>query len=192
MRRSLGLILALLLLAVPVAAESGSPANAARAETGESGQLAPLTPEQGQRARAIERNTMSPFCPGRTLSDCPSPNAADWRREIEGWVRQGLSTDEIRARLEKRVGGDLSGSPSSPLGSALPVLLGVFAVGLLALVLNRFRSKALAEGDAESAVGKASPERADSDEAPRSSSSRPAGSREAELEDRLRRELEEL
>lgn len=97
-----------------------------------------LSAEQARRSNSIARNTMSPFCPGRTLADCPSPNAADWRADIRKWVAEGLSAEQIRARLERRVdGGTLSGSPSTSLGWALPVLLAVVSIGLLAVILRR-------------------------------------------------------
>ena len=38
----------------------------------------------------------SPFCPGKTLSMCPSPNAAKVRRDIQRMAREGMSKDEIK------------------------------------------------------------------------------------------------
>ncbi|MEM9862194.1 MAG: cytochrome c-type biogenesis protein CcmH [Myxococcota bacterium] len=57
---------------------------------------------ESQLARSLERNTMSPFCPGKTLYDCPSPRAAAWRADIRDWVREGASAQQIRARLQSR------------------------------------------------------------------------------------------
>ncbi len=104
--------------------------------------LAPsvAAPAPGHRADDIASHTMSPFCPGRTLSSCPSPKAAEWRHDIRQWVDEGLSTEEIRARLEQRVPGqDLSGAPRSPGGWLLPVALLLVSAGVLWAVLRRLR-----------------------------------------------------
>lgn len=93
-----------------------------------------------RRAEDISNLTMSPFCPGRTLSSCPSPSAAEWRSDIRRWTEEGLSTEEIRARLEQRVPGeDLSGAPNSPGGWVLPIALGIASAWLLVAILRRLR-----------------------------------------------------
>ena len=89
-----------------------------------------------QRADAIVARTMSPFCPGRTLASCPSPTAAEWRQEIREWVNAGVTTEEIRRRLEARAATtDLSGTPSTRLGWALPVVLTALSLALLGVVI---------------------------------------------------------
>jgi hypothetical protein len=86
---------------------------------------------------------MSPFCPGRTLSDCPSSYAAEWRQDIRVWIAEGLSTEEIRKRLEQRLpeGAELSGAPDTGLGWALPVGLSLGAVLLVGIILRRLRNR---------------------------------------------------
>ena len=88
-----------------------------------------------RRARALADELMSPFCPGRTLSDCPSPNATAVREEIRAWVHQGQSDEQIRTALRARFGASLAGEPESPWAKAAPlaVIAGVailFALGL--------------------------------------------------------------
>jgi cytochrome c-type biogenesis protein CcmH/NrfF len=88
-----------------------------------------------RRARALADELMSPFCPGRTLSDCPSPNASAVREEIRAWIHQGQSDDQIRATLRTRFGPALVGEPESAWGKAAPlaVIAGVavlFALGI--------------------------------------------------------------
>jgi cytochrome c-type biogenesis protein CcmH/NrfF len=83
-----------------------------------------------RRSRALADELMSPFCPGRTLSDCPSPNAQAVREEIRAWVHQGRSDAEIRAELSTRFGHSLAGEPQSGWGRAIPLLV-IAAVGLL-------------------------------------------------------------
>ncbi len=93
--------------------------------------------EQSRRAYALSGELMSPFCPGRTLADCPSPNAAVWREEIRVWIQAGLGEDEIRRRLQARTSLDLSSLPRSPLGWALPAAILVGGLGVLVLALRR-------------------------------------------------------
>jgi cytochrome c-type biogenesis protein CcmH/NrfF len=83
-----------------------------------------------RRSRALAEELMSPFCPGRTLSDCPSPNAQAVREEIRAWIRQGRSDAEIRAELATRFGHSLAGEPQSAWGRAIPLLV-IAAIGLL-------------------------------------------------------------
>lgn len=113
-------------------------------------------PTPAHRADTINAHTMSPFCPGRTLTSCPSPSAAEWRQDIRKWVDQGVSTPEIRRRLEARAPlVNLSGAPESPLGWGLPVVLTVLSVALLGVILVRLRSartRAQAEQAESSAV----------------------------------------
>lgn len=98
--------------------------------------------EVDRRAQEIIRTTMSPFCPGRTLDSCPSPNAADWRDDVRKWVAEGVPTPEIRERLTRRVPDvDITGAPSTALDAVLPILLTVLAVLLLALLLRRLLTR---------------------------------------------------
>lgn len=67
-----------------------------------------------QEAQKIAGTTMSPFCPGRTLADCPSPDAARWRDDARRWLREGKDTAEVRRLLAERIPGvDLSGTPGA-------------------------------------------------------------------------------
>jgi len=83
-------LIALLLLALA----SGAPtaARAARAEI-----------DVLREASGVASAIMSPFCPGRTLSACPSPRAAEWRAEIRTWVAEGVPREQILQRLQARV-----------------------------------------------------------------------------------------
>jgi cytochrome c-type biogenesis protein CcmH/NrfF len=88
------------------------------------------------RARAaheLSRELMSPYCPGRTLADCPSPDAGAVRDEIREALRGGESVDSIRARIESRFGAQVIGVPTTLLGWLLPIV--ALAAGALVLVL---------------------------------------------------------
>jgi cytochrome c-type biogenesis protein CcmH len=93
-----------------------------------------------QRARAaheLSRELMSPYCPGRTLADCPSPDAAAVRAEIRDALLAGESTEAIRARIEARFGERVIGVPTSTLGWLLPIAILVAGAVVLVLVLRR-------------------------------------------------------
>ena len=88
------------------------------------------------RARAaheLSRELMSPYCPGRTLADCPSPDAGAVRDEIREALRGGESVDSIRTRIEARFGAQVIGVPTTLLGWLLPIA--ALAAGALLLVL---------------------------------------------------------
>lgn len=107
-----------------------------------------VSPEAAHRAAAIARQTMSPFCPGRTLADCPSPNAAEWRSDIRDMVERGMSAAEIQDELEARIGSNLSGSPGREVSYAVPIGFGLLAFGVLGAVLFRLRRARSAPGAA--------------------------------------------
>lgn len=110
------------LIAVTAAAQLGAPSTDWGAAT---------------RARQIEKSTLSPFCPGKTLYDCPSPAAAEWRADIQRWVREGASATEVRARLQaRRPDFDLEGATGAgPIGA----LVAAFTFGALLLLGWRMR-----------------------------------------------------
>jgi len=95
-----------------------------------------------QRAHSLAADLMSPYCPGRTLSDCPSPDAAAVRQEIRARLDAGQSEDEIRAALEARFGDALSGLPSALVGWLGPIAILSCGALALALALRRLSRRA--------------------------------------------------
>lgn len=160
-------------------------------------------PKTEAMAFDIAQRTMSPFCPGRTLADCPSGNATEWRQDIRAMLQKGMSPAEIQKVLNQRAGENLSGAPESSLGWALPVALCAGALIVLTLVLRRFRR----DDASDAATAKPSPSGPsddddddeddasdDSDSEDGDESKLPAAhprseKQERELEERLRREL---
>ncbi len=136
----------------------------------------PLSDEEAQRARRISDQIMSPFCPGRTLNECPSPSAGEWREDVRRWVGEGVPPDEIRRRFETRMPeADLTGNPGgeAPTNPILWIVL--VALILPAAVLF---PRAVAKRRERRAAAHAEPPE-------------PSGS-DAKLDDRLERELEAL
>jgi cytochrome c-type biogenesis protein CcmH/NrfF len=92
----------------------------------------PGEPDVGARVSNLGRSLMSPFCPGRTLQSCPSPEAARWLDDIHAWAAQGRSDDEIVQLLRARVPEfDLDGQPPAATGW----FLGLVPVGATSLLL---------------------------------------------------------
>jgi cytochrome c-type biogenesis protein CcmH/NrfF len=98
--------------------------------------------DDNRRVQAIVRNTASPFCPGKTLDSCPSPKAADWRRDIREWVATGVPEPEIRTRLQARVPDfDLS-IPPVKSGWVIPVIAVALSTWWLIAMARRFKRSA--------------------------------------------------
>jgi len=146
-------------------------------------------PKTEAAAFDIAQRTMSPFCPGRTLADCPSDKAAAWRQDIRRMLAEGRSAAEIRRELNQRSGLNLTGTPESSIGWMLPVGLLVGAGGILALVIARFRKDEDAEPEKPNTNRDDEDDEDDEDDGERSPSA--AAAADDELEARLRRELED-
>jgi len=86
---------------------------------------------------------MSPFCPGRTLADCPSPNAASLRMWIVVQAAAGRTRDDVEQELYSRYGDVIRSKPRAEgFGLAAYVVpIGAFAAGglLVAAVLRRLK-----------------------------------------------------
>jgi len=102
----------------------------------------PLSPAEEKAATAIAKQTMSPFCPGRTLADCPSEYATEWREEIRHMLAAGRSPAEIQQELERRAGSNLSGSPARDSSYWVPAAFTVLGLGVLAAIFLRLRAPA--------------------------------------------------
>jgi cytochrome c-type biogenesis protein CcmH/NrfF len=59
----------------------------------------------------LAHELMSPYCPGRTLAECPSPQAAELRIWIHTQAAAGATPDEVREMLYDRFGDIVRGAP---------------------------------------------------------------------------------
>ena len=87
---------------------------------------------------------MSPYCPGRTLASCPSPQAAELVQWMVLQEAAGSTQEEVIAILIERFGEEILGAPPAK-GITLwayifPVLGFVVGGGLVALALRRIVS----------------------------------------------------
>ena len=92
-------------------------------------------------AYQVPAELMSPFCPGRTLADCPSPAAESMRLWILTQAAAGRTREDIEAELFARYGDIMRSAPRAEgfgLGAYL-FPLAAFAAGgvLVAFVLRR-------------------------------------------------------
>jgi len=83
---------------------------------------------------------MSPYCPGRALPDCPSPQAAELREWIILQERDGRSKKDVMRQLLVRFGEGLLQKPRAQgfglTAYGLPIV-GVIAGGALLFVFFR-------------------------------------------------------
>jgi cytochrome c-type biogenesis protein CcmH len=98
-------------------------------------------PNIAREAHGISSDIMSPYCPGRTLADCPSPNAAALREEVRELLTAGVPAGEVRARLESRFGDQIVGTPRSLWGWILPGLALLLGAVALVMALRRMHGR---------------------------------------------------
>jgi cytochrome c-type biogenesis protein CcmH len=105
---------------------------------------------QNQTDAAVERGAnrlfdeiMSPFCPGRTLATCPSPQAAEMRDDIKEQLRAGVTEEDIWESLYAIYGDQVRSVPRASgfnlLAWALPVLF--FLLGAAVLIRRMRRTR---------------------------------------------------
>lgn len=83
-----------------------------------------------QLTRDLANELMSPYCPGRTISSCPSQNARKLEDFILEQAEAGKSRDEIEQILVEEFGRDKLGTVTSP-----HVVWTASAIALLAALL---------------------------------------------------------
>lgn len=106
---------------------------------------------------------MSPYCPGRALSECPSPKAGELRVWILEQEQAGRSRADVEAQLYGQFGEQLRQAPKAEgMGLvAYAVPIGVFAAGGLLVVLFLRRASS---GSSEAASAAPSPPPSPGDE----------------------------
>lgn len=92
------------------------------------------------KANELYDEIMSPFCPGRTLANCPSPQAATMRERVRQQLADGRSENEIVDSLYAIYGEIILGAPRARgigiLAWVMPGLFLVLGVGLLVVWLR--------------------------------------------------------
>lgn len=93
---------------------------------------------------ALSSELMSPYCPGRALPDCPSPQATELRRWIVDQARDGRTKDEVMSELLARFGEQMLQRPRAQgfglAAYAIPGFGMLAGLGLLTFFLRRQRA----------------------------------------------------
>ena len=97
--------------------------------------------------REISDTTMSPYCPGMTISACPSPRARDLRVQIKKWFEQGYTKKAVKNQLKIAYGKDIYGMPELKgfglFAWAFPILFILVGLFLIYRVYNNTKKKAV-------------------------------------------------
>ncbi len=105
------------------------------------GVASPSPAQENVWAFGLAYEIMSPFCPGRTLADCPSDQATQLRLWIAQQELDGRTQDEVVAELISRYGEDVRARPEAKgLGLAaylIPVVALLLGGGGIAWYLRR-------------------------------------------------------
>lgn len=105
--------------------------------------------ESGGWGYDLARDLMSPFCPGRALADCPSPDAATLRAWILVQEAAGRSREDVEAELIERYGEQILSAPRvrgfGLTAYALPIAAFLAGGGLVWFFLRRQTREAHAE-----------------------------------------------
>jgi cytochrome c-type biogenesis protein CcmH/NrfF len=100
-------------------------------------------------AYAMAHDIMSPFCPGRTLAACPSPQADQLRQWILFQAAAGQSEEQVEEMLFERFGDVLLSAPKAEGGwgvSAYAIPAGGFLLGGGVVVFVIFRMARRGDG----------------------------------------------
>ena len=112
--------------------------------------VAQIDPEAPSWGYALSHELMSPFCPGRTLAACTSPQAAELRQWILLQEAAGTNREEVIGILEERYGDVIRSTPEvEGWGLAAWLLpVGALAIGaaLVFFVLRRMVDPSAAAG----------------------------------------------
>ena len=118
--RSISMVSLCAALCLPTVAMAQAPSAGEDART--QGEVSRLSLELGQQI-------YSPFCPGKTLQMCTSPNAAAVRREIQDKLREGKTPDQIKTDIIDSYGEEFR--MVEPPASDNIALFVALAIGLL-------------------------------------------------------------
>jgi len=103
-----------------------------------------------QEATALSQSLMSPYCPGRLLSDCPSIGAFQLREEIQKRLDAGETSKAIVDDLAYRFGPEIRGVPEfKGDGIALrvvPVVVAILALLIVGVTVSRMVRREAAHG----------------------------------------------
>ena len=104
--------------------------------------------------QALSHDLMSPYCPGRTIATCPSPQARKLEAHILDQARSGLSREQIETSLVSRF-PDIRGYIGRP-----ELVWGTAVGAVIALVFLFVMARRWVRGARPTAAAAASPDAA--------------------------------
>lgn len=118
--------------------------------------------EAGRISRVTHEVSMevySPFCPGKTLAMCPSPNAAEVRRDIQDMASNGMEKEAIKDAVVTKYGEEFR-LVEPPASDNIMLLILILVTLFVVVLLVRFfaRKSSTPEADATSAESEGEPD----------------------------------
>ena len=97
--------------------------------------------DEGPFTADLAAEMMSPYCPGRTIASCPSPQAGELIQWMQIQEAAGASKEEVVEMLIERFGEEILGAPKAEgtglLAYVIPVVGFVGGGGVAAVVIRR-------------------------------------------------------
>lgn len=124
MRLKLLILFLVLLLAVPILAQSTPP-------LGEGVDTSGVSDDE---VNAIANQLYCPVCENIPLDTCGTAACSDWREEIRIMIASGMSPEAIIANFIERFGERVVGTPQDPLLRGLSLITPYAVAGLALLV----------------------------------------------------------
>jgi len=92
-----------------------------------------------KKVRRLADELRSPFCPGKSISNCTSYQAFELRKKVYEMCQSGMTEPESLAALEERHGDEIT-NPSQPWYTFFVPFLPFLCLGLLIFwVVSRWR-----------------------------------------------------
>jgi len=106
---------------------------------------APASAQPEGWSQSLSTEMMSPFCPGRTLSNCPSPQADSLRMWILVQESTGRTRADVEEELYERYGDIILAAPRAEgigiAAYAVPVVAFLGGGGLILFLLRRLTAR---------------------------------------------------
>lgn len=96
-------------------------------------------PSSVPTAEEVAARTMSPFCEGLTLTECPHSKSTALRSEIESMVAKGATNREIDEWMARNYGIASQGRPGAGLAWFVPPALAMLGLVAVMAVLRKRR-----------------------------------------------------
>ena len=119
--------------------------------------------DEGPYTQDLASELMSPFCPGRTVASCPSPQASELIQWIQVQEAAGATKEEVVGMLIERFGEEIQGAPPAEgitlWAYVFPVAGFLGGGGIVAVALRRIVGRRDDDEGDESGEGDAAPSR---------------------------------